>query len=414
MTRLLSEILQAPEPSFRLGLRQLEQANGNPSADIRLTAELLQQPKAKLRELGLDAHDTTGEELYHTLQARVKADDVRLEKVLRTEAATYISAEGDVMAGMVHALENAAIAKTCFALKAMVFKTLLKKQPPKRAMKQLGYRSLDSMIKQESSANLLAAAYLSESPAWCRSWVEQYKRLQPSDFEIRRVSITSPATSRWQNLARKAVADKQHTVLGFKELGSVILLPLPAERPTAAVLSTVVLALHELNAIQAASSFLKLSQVRADFGRRVQTVVTSEPQLKTGLLDQLVPWQLIQKYYARLKLDFDQELFEPYLQVEDFSGHSIEHVLSQIAPALAFWEHTPHLSLLHDHRPVSFNILDAALDCCNKISYESRSVEHARAELWNELMLRYLKHDTVEQAITSELQPQFATEPALI
>ena len=54
MTRFLSESLQATEPFFRLGLRRLEAANGNPNTDIRFTTEVLHATQSKLRELGLD------------------------------------------------------------------------------------------------------------------------------------------------------------------------------------------------------------------------------------------------------------------------------------------------------------------------------------------------------------------------
>src|SRR5579884_3024656 len=98
MTRFLSESLQAPEPFFRAALLKLESAAGHPNSDIRLTAEVIHATQAKLRQLGLDPKDTTAEELYHALQERIKADDVRLTRRLRTLAATYVSAEGDVTA----------------------------------------------------------------------------------------------------------------------------------------------------------------------------------------------------------------------------------------------------------------------------------------------------------------------------
>ena len=141
MTRWLSEVLQAPEPSFRLGLRRFEAANGNPSSDIRLSTRVQQQTQAKLLELGLDPTDTTAEELYHVLCERVKADDARLSRTLRTRAATHVSIEADVVAGMAHALAELPDGPNCFALKATSLRAIIKKLPPKRAMKQLGYRS---------------------------------------------------------------------------------------------------------------------------------------------------------------------------------------------------------------------------------------------------------------------------------
>ncbi|HEX7632869.1 MAG TPA: hypothetical protein VF401_00935, partial [Candidatus Saccharimonadales bacterium] len=150
MTRFLSESLQAPEPFFRLGLKHLESANGHPGTDIRFSTEVLQSTQAKLRELGLDPKDTTAQELYHVLEQRIKEDDARLTRTLRTRAATHVSAEAEVTAGMIHALKELPDSKQCFALKPSVLKAILKKTPPKKAMKALGYRSLDSFLKHES------------------------------------------------------------------------------------------------------------------------------------------------------------------------------------------------------------------------------------------------------------------------
>ena len=165
MTRFLSEALQAAEPFFRHGLSRLEAANGHPAADIRLTSDILRRSRAKLMELGLDPDDTTLKELYQALQQRVKEDDRRLTRNLQIQAATHISAEADVVAGMVHVLQQLPDSRRSFALKTSVLKSLLRQNPPKRAMKQLGYRSLDSLLKHESPVLVLSAAWLADGPA---------------------------------------------------------------------------------------------------------------------------------------------------------------------------------------------------------------------------------------------------------
>lgn len=414
MTRILSELLRADEPQFRLGLRQLETANGNPSHDIRLTGEILQLTGGKLRELGLDPEDTTPEELYHVLQQRVLADDKRLERRLRTVAATYVSAEANVTAGMVHALQAVAGRGQVLGLKASALKTLLKKQPPKRTQKQLGYRSLDSMLKHEPAASLLAAAYVSESPAWRRGLSDAYRRLKPSDFESRPLRVTTLAGVKGQALAAKIVASQQQTIISLRELGGLVILPLPADRPPAAVLTTLVLALHELNEIRACSSFLKLSQVKADFGAKVQLIARSEAELQASELDRPVAWKLVQRYYGRLIHHFSDELFEPHLTRDDFTWQNVEKSLATIDPSLEFWRNTAHLGLLQKGETVSLNLLDNALSACNQLPYARRLGHNLREALSSELSLRYLKPATVEQAVLGEVQPQLATQPALI
>jgi hypothetical protein len=408
MTRLLSDSLQATEPSFRLGLRSLDAGQ---NTDIRFSAHVRQATQAKMRELGLDPQDTTPEELYHLLQQRMRADDTKLAKRLRTEAATHVSAEAEVVSGMIHTLKQLPDSKHCFALKNSSLRALLKKLPPKKAMKQLGYRSQDSFLKHEAPASVLAAAWLTEGASWQHRLLEQYKHLTSADFETRDITIIQPDSKRWRELAESAVRQKKHTLLCFKELGTLVFLPFPAEIPDGAVTATLGLALHELNQIRASSTFLKLCQIRPDFGSLVKTVAADEPSMGTKLLDQPLSWQLIQRYYARLTEQFREELFGPHIRLEDMVWQPIEHTLSAIEPSLAFWKDTAHLGLLHERQPISFNIVDVALNYCNKLPFEQRVAHYFRQSLRHELLLQYLPHETVEQTVAALLQPTLAKEP---
>jgi hypothetical protein len=413
MTRFLSQALQAEEPFFRQGLQRLELANGNPSSDIRLSAEVNHVTKQKLLELGLDPHDTTARELFNALQQKVRQDDARLSKVLRTKAATHVSAEADIVDGMVHALKELPDSRRCFTLKASSLKTLLQNVPPKKAMKQLGYRSLASFLKHEAPVLILAAAWLTEGEGWQKRFLDQYKKLQPRDFESRNIAILQPDSKRWQNLAAKTVEENRHNILSFKELGALIFLPLPKDVPAGAVTASLSLALHELNEIRASSTFLKLCQVKSDFGQMVKTVASDEAHLSSKMLDQPVPWHLIQRYYSRLSDRFREEVFEPYLQLEDMVWHPVEKALASIEPSFNFWHQTDYLGLLDGHKPVSLNLLDSALSFCNRLPYEQRAVHFFQRSLWHELLLRYLKHQPVEDTVLTELQPQLAEERVL-
>lgn len=408
MTRFLSESLQAPEPFFRLHLRRLEQAHGNPSADIHLTSAIAQATAVKIKQLGLDPADSTAEEIYVALKSRIAADDARLTRRLRTLAATHISAEAEVVAGLAQALQALPINKSCYALKAIAFKRLIKSQPPKKVMKSLGYRSLESMLKQEAAAAIMAAALICEAPAWQRSLFDKYKKLTPRDFENRQLAIVRPNTRRWQRLTTDHVAARRHNLLAFPELGAIVLLPLPKSAPAGAVTASLGLALHALNEVRASCSYLKLCQVRPDFGLLVQQIACNEPQLQTSLLDRQVPWQVIQRFYARLQNYFSDQLFEPHIRLEDLSWHGVEQAMSAIEPHLIFWHDSQHLGVVHNQKAVSFNIVDCALNLCNNLTFDQRGSSHFQKSLWHELLLKYLKPAVVEQTIMAELHPQLA------
>ena len=410
MTRFLSESLQAPEPAFRLGLKHLERANGHPNTDIRYSAEVMQATSAKLHEFGLDGRDTTPAELYHALQARMQSDDVRLIRKLQTLAATRVSAQADVNDGIISVLKDITQDMHSYALKLPVLRSLLKKQPPKRILKLLGYRSLDSMLKHESAVQILTAAQLYELSSWRQRFTEQYKRLSPTDFESRRVSIEQPQGQRWATFSNLAITDLKHTVIGFKELGAIVVLPISEHAPRGSVTATMTLALHALNDVQAGSTYLKLCQVRPDFGVIVQTVALTEPQLQADDLDQPVPWHLVQRFYSRVQHAFNAELFEPHIGLHDMQWLNVEHIISTIEPSFHVWKDSEHLGLLHGGQAVSMNLIDVALNYCNQLPYERQLRHYFQKSLWHELLVRYLQPATVERSVLAQLQPNFATE----
>lgn len=410
MTRVLSELLGAPEPTFGLRLAALERASGAPRTDIRLTAEIGQAVRQKVVQLGLDPADTTGQELYAALGQRLRRDEQCLVDGLRR----LTSGIDDPLSALAAVLERAIASRTCFGMKPAAARRLLRAHVPRRAMKALGYRSPESMLRHETVANLFAAAWLCESEQWLKSFVAAYSKLTPVDFETHPMTISQPRSNRWQSLGETMVAARRHHVMSFKELGAVVLLPLPAERPRLTTLTTAVLTLHAVNDIHASSTFLKLKQVKSDFGSSVQTVVLSEPTINARLLDTAVPWHIIQRYFTLLKPAADLSIFEPHIQAEDLAWGSVEQTLAAtLEPGMSFWNGTAHLGVGAPERPVSLNITDALLSHSNGLPYEARLVHYFRQSLWHELLLRYMKHDQVEQTVLGQLQAELVTASAL-
>lgn len=413
MTRTLSTILQADQMRLRQQLHQLERVSGHQNHDIKLSVDVMHIAQHKVHALGLDKHDTTGKELYHVLLQRVTDDDKRLERTLRTRAATHISAEANVADGIVHALEAEIAGQRGMSLKVAVAKRLLKKTPAKRLMKSLGYRSFDSMVRQESPALLIAAAAHIETIAWRKSWLDGYKQLKPSDFEDRSMVILHPNSERWREVSEKMVIDKSETILAVPEMGAIILLPLPKERPNGMIIATMAMALHELNGLSAAANYIRAAEVHADFGGRIKAVASGNVFLEPAHMPQALPWHLLQRYFATTQAVINEDIFGPYVQASDFVWKNVEDALTRISPSLAFWQGTNYVTSSHDGQAVSFNLLDGAINSCNKIAYEARTAYHAQQALWHELCLRYVNHESIEQAVASLLQPQLAYSPAV-
>ncbi len=406
MSRSLAELLGAAEPSFQIGLQRLERSNGDPKADIRLASEMQRQLTDKLRQLGLDPHDTTGPELYSALGQRLQRDDELLHRALQKTASKLT----DPVALVAHSLRGLPLAESCLAMKPAVAKRLLKAASPKKTMKTLGYRSLDSMLKHEPISLLFAASLITETPQWGKKLTSTYKKLHSTDFEIRSITIEQPTAKRWQTFSETVIAQQRHYIFSFNELAAVVMLPLLRQQPPFATLTTAVLALRAVTSVQAASTYLKLQQVKPDFGSIVERLTHEEPSIEASFLERTVPWHLVQRYYAQ-QIQADESassVFEPHIQAEDLVWRPIEGILTHLEPALAFWQGTAHLGLLHEHKPVSFNLTDSLLSHCNRLPFESRVTQYFKSSLWHELMLRYFNHDKIESALVSQLEPAMA------
>jgi hypothetical protein len=408
MARVLAQLMGAAEPTFRAQLQRLEQAAGLPGADIRLMMHVVNQTRAKIRDLGLDPHDTTGPELYRTLQSRLRADEGRIRTALGLAESASAS---EVIGACQKYLESLEVHTHSFAFKRPVMRALLKKLQPKTTMKKLGYRSMDSMLKHESVAQLLAATIMIESQDWQRRRLEAYKKLKATDFEVRRASFHVPDTKHWPELTAQYVTANKHNLMALPELGAVILFPMDQDLPGLAI-ATLTLSVHSVNDMRSLGSYLKLQQVRPDFGQVFAVSIQHEPIAATELAGEALPWKVVQWFYGHAHSQYHPEAFEPHVQPEDLVWHEAEDVLVGLHPAMEFWQGGQLLALLDGSQPVSLNLLDVALGVCNGMDYADRIVHHMRINLGRELLARYLHQGNLHSLLLGKLDAQLAPETA--
>ena len=408
MTKVLSQLLGAQEPSFRLGLRQLEQASGHAGEDVRLTSDVMRQRRACLRDLHLDPDDTTGRELYAALMQRVHDDNAAFERLLDDG-----HGQSNIMPQVGRLVQSMDIPQQIFGLRAASAKKLLRAHPPKKALKQLGYRSIDSVLKHEPCALLFAAAAMAEAAPWHRSMQAAYKRLAPADFETRQVLVVAPESDRWRKLSLGFMQHYKHNVIAFRELGAVVLLPLDAARVPASSLAATLLTLQAVNDIRAASTYLKLHLVRPDFGEVVARIARNEPVTQAQLGGSALPWKLVHQYFARHPDAYNPHLFEPHVHHDDLQWHSAEAVLADLHPRFEFWRDSGCSGLLEKGEAVSLNLLDTVLGFCNRRPYEKRVLGHGRDRLWHELLLRYMRQSGIEREVHDQLTGELAGMPEL-
>ncbi len=400
MGTFLSELLGATEPLFTLAVKQLEDGSGRPGADVRLIAEVVEKSHTKMRQLDLDPRDTTGRELYQTLKNKVELHDALLAKKLGCQDA------GDVNT-LLPLIKKAAEAKDVnrqvWVLKKSVAKRLLHDNPPPVIMKHLHHSSVDSMLKRENLFEVYGAIRFAESTSWLTKFTKTYKRLQPSDFELRDIEILQLSQERWGDLAESEIRKNRHILSHLKELGVIILLPPKHERMPGLTLTTLPLLFHYINEIRLYSAFFKLQQVKPGFGKIIADTLLGDANKTAIMAGSHVHWRVIQRYFGNLEDEKHPEIFEPHVQPEDLYWRKAEEHLYDLDPEFGFWQGLDYVGISSDGAPVSFNLLDNATSFFIQAPYEHRVISHMRGSLWNELFVRYMGEANLESQVLKQL-----------
>lgn len=400
MSRVLAELLGVSEPELSGILLSLEEASGGPGVDIRLIAELSATVHQKTRELGLDPKDTTGRELYHALQALVAQHDMFLAQVLGARDSQNVK---DVLPRIISAIQTLPIPRKCWAIKPSVIKKLLKKTPPKKVMKQLGYRSVDSMIKREATDEILGATRVLESLQWQHRFTKTYKQLSPSDFETRDIVIKQLDTAKWGSAVNTYIYAHHHNITHLKEFGSVLVLPLPVLTMPGLCVTLLPMILHYINEIRIYSSYFKLEQVKPHFGEIVAKTISEDPTEAANMAGQKIHWRTLSKHFGKAQRPHPDE-FQPHVQADDLYYRKAEDVVYRLEPALKFWENLDYVARSQAGvHPVSLSLLDNAVSYCNGLEYGQNILSHSQTSLWNELLLRYMDQESLEEQVLNQL-----------
>lgn len=387
MSRILAELLGADEPSLNATLSQLESESGHPKVDVRILSDLVASLRFKMRELGLDPEDTNGEELYYALQQLAGLHDSFLARIV---GSIEKQNNEELCIKLKELITKLQIPLDAWVIRQSVAKKLLKSNPPKKAMKLLAYKSIDSMLKRERVSAIYLATQLSESAAWQQRFIRSYKQLKPSDFEKRQIEIL-PLPSKKINVAAGAfVSENRHNIATIKELGTIYLLPLDIHEGRGTTLILVTMLLKAINEIRSFSSYLKLEQVKSNFGLTVAKAVKGSQPSALQLSGRQLPWQIIQQYLSGLKeLDYP-EILTPHLQAEDLVWSKPEDVLYRVEPALKFWQDMDWVAALHGQTIVPVNLIDNAISYCNDLPYGQHSTVHFQKSLYGKIYLHYL------------------------
>lgn len=105
MTHYLQSVLDIDSSLLTSGLDKLEKSTGNSGVDTRLIADILGKAHNVMRSLGLDTADTTGHELYHSLIAAVKTNNIE-SLLLDTDYILHIIDGKIISFNLIDVIEN--------------------------------------------------------------------------------------------------------------------------------------------------------------------------------------------------------------------------------------------------------------------------------------------------------------------
>lgn len=196
MSQRIARLLGESEHQVTKLITKLEDKNGGPSHDARLLAETVQKIRSKLTDLKLDPDDTTGEELYHALQVKFERDSRLFDEYFGADNFDFDQKAAKAAA----LLKPYAMDARQWGLKTKAAKDVMRRLPPKRLMKHLNYRSVESMLKRENIAEIYLAAGYVESASWLKSHKKLVSKLDQMDFEIRDAALAKLSSDKWRDL----------------------------------------------------------------------------------------------------------------------------------------------------------------------------------------------------------------------
>lgn len=380
MSSLIADILQAQQPEFSQRIEKLEKLAGRPGSDIKLSLKLKNSWPKAIKKLGLDPGDTSGEEFYEALKRKLHKDNERIAEMIGVK-------DGDTSEAVIKKTTDYINKKIkmpdVWQLKGTFLRRIIRKHPPKILMKAVGYRSVDSILKREQLAEVIALGRTLDHK-WYEKISEEYKRCEPTDIEQKKVKVIAVAQKRLGRI-NKTIQMSEGQVTGVNELGSIVIIP-PQNRFAADVIASVVVLIEALREIKLTGSLLKFLTVRKDFGKIASTLIKNGSRSSEKILP--VSWGAICHYAYRNNIT--PEFVQPHITQEDLDIVPTVTDFCIAFPELNFWYGFDNSALMSPKGPVSCNLVDTVLNTCNNLHFDNRTHDYSRRSLEDELYGTYL------------------------
>lgn len=396
MSRLISDILNAPEPHFSRAVQSWERSSNNAGHDIRLISEVSAARKKVIKNLGLDENDTTPRELYYALRHKAASTNKKFEEKLGIKPE---NSPDEIIAKIIKYVESLKLPNETWAIKPASVKRILKKTPPKKTLKTLGLRSIDSVLKRSNPYEILAESRRLEGPDWQKKINQQLKNMKISDFQAGKIQIFSTGAETSQKM-KKSGMKKGSVVAGSYETGSILIIS-PARRFEMDSVGLALLIIHEISEVRAYSTYFRHTSVMADFGALFLQAINRG--LPGKLRDAKIGWKPLHNHLSKNEDSFSK-VEHPYFQHEHVVSVPLPKIYETALPDADFWKGGHVVFMNEKDNIASMHPLDVVINASNQLPFEKSTSFYLRNAIWEELGERYLTSEPIELTVIADLR----------
>lgn len=404
MTKLLSSLAVDSPLQYKAMITKLEKSLVRGlNKDIFVDLDIKFRANQKIKELKFNPLNLQAEELYYGLLAKAREDDLIIYKKLRYLSAKQVSLEANLVDGLLVLAKIISRKDQLYVIKTNFLKKVLSDNVPKKTLKELGFRSIKSVLRNENLVLVLAFSLMNEGLAWHKKYYQALSKLKITDLELKKPNIVKLDDRRYLNLLQAKFGLQSAPNFFLIELGAIILpTNLSNQYQPGKTLLQLVSLVNSLNLLISYSIYLKLIQISPNFGELYKNCLKDEPLTQLKELPISLSYSelqlLINNYCRQSKIDLSD-----YLKNSDFINlHSQEKIIAKIDSKLKFWFNTADLSIMLDGRyPISFNLEDVALNLYNQSLYKLHSFQAVKLNTKLKLFAEYLEDEIIAKLVRS-------------
>ena len=403
MSSLASILRISPELLANVD-KALAASSGKNGVVAELEGDIAASASDRLVQLGLGSN-ASAEEVFTALHLKTKKTNAALHSI-------FYQPRFDTEQGcrtVLNAAKELAGQTKGFFLKTEVARGFVRKNPPRNVMKELGYTDVEDLLAKEDIWEIFASLRFAEDMQWLNTvFFRPYEELRPSDFEEREI-VAHVLEKKWTDIGKRYVGHKLHNVSHLKELGVIFILPYETnnhEGETTQVFSLILHYFHEI--LFYADLFRRWSKEEHFTARLTAALRGDVEELPQGVSSEAT-WRIIERYLAKDDAH-DPRLFEPHVNPEAVhwkKGEAdmlrLSERFSQELSVIPFWNDLDYVGQyffspeLKREVLVSFDLIDNIISYVRQADMESNYLYHQQEALWNELFVRYVGQEKMEE-----------------